>query len=43
MSYIAFAPEHGTAVFVSMNQFDFASAYAMTELANGLLANLSGY
>ncbi|WP_288939378.1 D-alanyl-D-alanine-carboxypeptidase/endopeptidase AmpH [uncultured Roseovarius sp.] len=43
MSYIAFAPEHGTAVFVSINQFDFAAAYAMTDLANGLLADLSGY
>ncbi len=43
MSYIAFAPEHGTAVFVSMNQFDFASAYTMTEFANGFLADLSGY
>ncbi|WP_371170511.1 D-alanyl-D-alanine-carboxypeptidase/endopeptidase AmpH [Aliiroseovarius sp. 2305UL8-7] len=43
MSYLAFAPEHGTAVFVSINQFDFSAAYAMTELANELLANLSGY
>ena len=43
MSYLAFAPEHGTAVFVSINQFDFSAAYAMTELANEFLANLSGY
>ncbi|WP_289069525.1 D-alanyl-D-alanine-carboxypeptidase/endopeptidase AmpH [uncultured Aliiroseovarius sp.] len=43
MSYIAFAPDHGTAVFVSINQFDFAAAYAMTEFANAFLATLSGY
>lgn len=43
MSYIAFAPRHGTAVFVSMNQFDFAAAPFMTEAANALLATLSGF
>lgn len=43
LSYLAFAPEHGTAVFVSINQFDFAAAYAMTELANDFLSDLSGY
>ena len=43
MSYLAFAPEHGTAVFVSINQFDFSAAFAMTELANEFLANLSGF
>jgi D-alanyl-D-alanine-carboxypeptidase/D-alanyl-D-alanine-endopeptidase len=43
MSYIAFAPAHGTAVFVSINQFDFSAAYAMTEVANNLLSELSGY
>ncbi|WP_281982458.1 D-alanyl-D-alanine-carboxypeptidase/endopeptidase AmpH [Thalassorhabdomicrobium marinisediminis] len=43
MSYLAFAPEHGTAVFVSINQFDFAGAYAMTEFANSFLADLSGF
>lgn len=42
MSYLAFAPERGTAVFVSMNQYDFAAAGMMTEFANAFLASLSG-
>ncbi|MDB6179207.1 D-alanyl-D-alanine-carboxypeptidase/endopeptidase AmpH [Paracoccus sp. Z330] len=43
MSYIAFAPEHGAAVFVSINQFDFGAAYEMADFANDLLAQLSGF
>ncbi|WCR14974.1 D-alanyl-D-alanine-carboxypeptidase/endopeptidase AmpH [Paracoccus seriniphilus] len=43
MSYIAFAPEHDAAVFVSINQFDFSAAYAMGEFANEFLAQLSGF
>lgn len=43
LSYLAFAPDHGTAVFVSINQYDFGGAVVMTEFANELLADLSGY
>ncbi len=39
-TYIAFAPAHGTAVFVAINKFDFAAAKAMAEAANELIANL---
>lgn len=42
ISYIAFAPEHGVAVFVAINQFDFAAAGAMTDFANHFLAELIG-
>lgn len=42
MSYVAMAPEQGTAVFVTMNQFDFAAAYAMADFANGLLLEITG-
>lgn len=40
-SYIAFAPTHGVAVFIAINQFDFAAAMAMAEVANGLIATVS--
>jgi D-alanyl-D-alanine-carboxypeptidase/D-alanyl-D-alanine-endopeptidase len=41
-SYIAFAPTRGVGVFMSINQFDFASAEAMAEVANGLIGALTG-
>jgi D-alanyl-D-alanine-carboxypeptidase/D-alanyl-D-alanine-endopeptidase len=40
-TYIAFAPEHGIAVFVAINKFDFGAAMAMAEAANELIANLA--
>lgn len=43
MSYIAMAPEHGTGVFFSINAYDFAAAFQMAEMANALLAEISGY
>lgn len=43
LSYVAFAPDHGTGIFVTINQFDFAAAYAMAEFANAFLAQLSGF
>ncbi|MAN44749.1 MAG: D-alanyl-D-alanine-carboxypeptidase/endopeptidase AmpH [Hyphomonas sp.] len=41
MSYIAMAPERGTGVFITMNQFNFAAAYQMAETANQLLIEIS--
>ena len=40
-TYIAFAPEHGIAVFVAINKFDFGAAMAMAVAANELIANLA--
>lgn len=42
MSYLAFAPEHGVGVFVSMNRFDFSAAYAMAGFVNQLVVELAG-
>jgi len=42
MSYVALAPKQGTAVFVTMNKFDFSAAYAMAGFANELLMEISG-
>ncbi|NIZ08385.1 D-alanyl-D-alanine-carboxypeptidase/endopeptidase AmpH [Pseudooceanicola sp. HF7] len=43
MSYVAFAPERGTGVVITMNQYAFESAYLMADVANGLLADISGF
>lgn len=40
-SYIAFAPTCGVAVFIAINQFDFAAAAAMANVANDLIATLA--
>lgn len=40
-SYIAFAPTRGVAVFIAINQFDFAAAAAMANVANDLIATLA--
>ena len=40
-SYIAFAPSRGVAVFIAINQFDFAAAAAMAVVANDLIATLA--
>ena len=42
MSYLAFAPEKGVGIFVSMNKFDFSAAYAMAAFGNQLLVELAG-
>ncbi len=40
-SYIAFAPTRGVSVFIAINQFDFAAAAAMANVANDLIATLA--
>ena len=40
MSYIAFAPGRDVGLFVAVNRVDFAMFFALTEAANGLIANL---
>lgn len=43
MSYVAFAPDRGTAVVITINQYNFAAAEGMAHVANDLLANISGF
>ncbi len=43
MSYVAFAPERGTAVVITINQYNFTAAEGMAVTANALLAEISGY
>jgi D-alanyl-D-alanine-carboxypeptidase/D-alanyl-D-alanine-endopeptidase len=40
MSYIAFAPGRGVGVFVAVSRVDFGMFSKMTEVANGIIANL---
>ena len=40
-SYIAFAPTRGVAVFIAINQFNFAASMAMAKVANELIATLA--
>lgn len=40
-SYIAFAPARGVGVFISINQYDFASAIKMAGVVNELIAQLA--
>ena len=37
LSYIAFSPERGVGVFISINKFDFQAANFMTEAANHII------
>ena len=39
--YLAFAPARGVAVFIAINEFDFAAAMEMAGVANGLIATLA--
>ncbi|MVA98477.1 D-alanyl-D-alanine-carboxypeptidase/endopeptidase AmpH [Nitratireductor sp. CAU 1489] len=43
MSYLAFAPDKGVGIFMSMNKFDFSAAYAMADFGNQLLVELAGH
>ena len=40
-SYIAFAPTRGVAVFIAINQFNFAASMATAKVANELIATLA--
>ncbi|MGH6865265.1 MAG: D-alanyl-D-alanine-carboxypeptidase/endopeptidase AmpH [Methyloceanibacter sp.] len=40
-TYIAFAPTRNAAVFIAINKFDFAAAFAMGKFANELLATIA--
>lgn len=41
LSYIAFAPNRGVGVFMSINQFNFSAGMEMANVVNELIANLA--